>query len=177
MKWILYSIIILGLVVFNQTILTVSNSGAWVPNILMLLTLALVVLVEDLDFLFFAVLGGVWLDITTGLPIGGTTLGLLSLAMLAMWLTNKWLLAQKGPRYFLGAILLGTIFLKTWIWLYAALAQLVGFPIEVWSFVDNLKTLLPQLLMNLLFAYPIFALVDYLVGRMLKNNRHQKFIL
>lgn len=173
MKWVIYILAVAILVIINQTIFNLYEFRGFIPNLLLLFTLATIVSFEEWDFIFLAIFGGLWMDVMLGLPVGSNILGLLIICLLMVWLLNQWLLATKNWRHFLGAILIGSIFMHLWIWFYSSAIQAIGWH---WVSVDTeimLKTLLPGLLANLLLAYPVFIFVELIAGLIGRWSRHK----
>ena len=157
MKWFIYILFIITVVVLNQTLFRVIEFGFFVPDLLLLFTLAVV---WSFNNLIFGLLGGTWLEILTGLPVGSISLGIMLVGSLAHVILNRWLFSEKPWQYFLGAVALGTLLIRLWMWFYTSL--LAHWEFTSTSFAVVWQGLLPALLVNLLLIYPIFALVEML---------------
>jgi hypothetical protein len=162
MKWFIYILFIITVVVLNQTLFRVIEFGFFVPDLLLLFTLAVVWSFNNFDFLVFGLLGGTWLEILAGLPIGSLSIGIMLVGSLAHVILNRWLFSEKPWQYFLGAVALGTLLIRLWMWFYTALLAYWEFTSTSASFAVVWQGLLPALVVNLLLIYPIFALVEML---------------
>ena len=162
MKWITYILAAALLVIINQSVLLVFDFGSFAPNLLLLVTLAFIVSFNNDDFIFFAGFGGLWMEAVTGLPFGSYILGLLLVAVVTRWIIDHWGFAHKDWRHFLGAIIIGSLAFHVWLWLYSNILFSVGWGTVSFGTIVMLKTLLPVLLANLILAYPIFILVEYI---------------
>lgn len=173
MKWIIYVVIIGLLIVVNQTLFALFEFNGFVPNLMLLLVFAMIVSFETFDFIFFAVLGGVWMDVFTGLPIGSYTLGLLLLGFVTVWVINSWLLSNKNWRHFLGTIVIGSALMHVWLWFYSTLIFSVGWhPVSIDTSI-MLRTLVPVLVANLVLAYPVFIFIEYIAGLLNRMQRRK----
>ncbi len=176
MKWPLFTLIVFSVVVVYQSVFRVVDLGLFVPDLMLLLVLASVWSFNNYDFIFFALLGGTWLEIFSGLPIGAISLGLIILGSLAYLVLNRWLFSEKPWQFFLGAVALGTLFAKFWLWAYVNMLSnmdLIGLDVGialVW------RSFLPTLLVNLLLIYPIFAGME-LLAKYLHNFSRDKLQL
>lgn len=176
MKWVIYVVLILLVVVINQTIFRVAGLGFFVPDLLLLLTLSAVWSFNNYDYLIFGILGGTWLEVLSGLPVGSISVGLILIGSLAYMVLNRWLFSEKPWQYFLGAVVAGTMLLRLWLWLlttFLANLDMVGVTVGigyVW------RGFLPALAVNLLLIYPVFILTEIL-ARYLQNFSKNKLQL
>ncbi|HMQ01496.1 MAG TPA: rod shape-determining protein MreD [Candidatus Doudnabacteria bacterium] len=176
MKWLIYISFILTVVVANQTIFRLFEFSYFVPDLLLLLSLAVVWSFNNYDYLIFGLLGGVWLEIFAGLPIGSISLGVILISSLAYMILNRWVFSEKPWQYFLGAVALGTLLIRVWIWLYTTfLANIELGSVAVGSSYVW-QSLLPALSVNLLLIYPVFALIEFF-AKYLQNFAKNKLQL
>lgn len=176
MKWPIFALIVLFVVIVNQTIFRVIDFGLFVPDLLLLITLAVVWSFNNHDFVFFGVVGGTWLEILAGLPIGSFSLGLVLIGSAAFLVLNRWLFSEKPWQYFLGAVILGTALIRVWLWFYVGLLanmEVIGVGLSIGMIWHSL---FPALLANLLLIYPVFAATEFL-AKYLQNFSRNKLQL
>lgn len=176
MKWVIYITTIAVTVILDQTLFRVIDFGFFVPDLLLLFTLAVVWSFNNYDYIIFGLLGGAWLEVFAGLPMGSYSLGLILIGSIAYVVVNKWLFSEKPWQFFLGSVILGTTVVKLWLWLYVNLLanmELIGITL---SFSMVWKTLLPTLLANLLLIYPVFASIE-IAAKYLQNFTKNKLQL
>ncbi len=162
MKWIVYIVIILVVVIIDQSLFNVFHLGRYTPDLLLLFILATVWSFNNYDFLIFAVLGGFWLETLSGLPVGSLILGLIITGSLAYVLINRWLFSEKPWQYFFGAMVIGTILVHVWMWLYTSVLAMFGWSHVTISGQGMLRGLIPALLINIVFTYPILIVIESL---------------
>lgn len=176
MKWLLYILLIVIAVVINQTLFRIIDFGYFVPDLMLLLSLAVVWSFTNYDYLWFGLLGGTWLEILAGLPIGSFSLGLIFTGSIAYLVLNRWLFSEKPWQYFLGAVVLGTVLVRIWLWLYSNLLAGMEISTTAASVSVNWSSLLPAIIVNLLLIYPVFALIE-IIAKYLQNFSRNKLQL
>lgn len=162
MKWLLYILIILVVIIIDQSLFNVFDLGAFAPDLLLLLTLAVVWSFNNFDFLIFAGLGGFWLETVMALPAGSLVVGLILVGSLAYLIINRWLYSEKPWQYFLGAVIVGTILVHVWLWAYTGLLFAFNWTEVVVNSEALLRTLLPAIFVNILLTYPILIITELL---------------
>jgi hypothetical protein len=173
MKYIIY-IVLAGAIVG----ITFGLFGSWswnglVPDLILLIVIALALVFDNLDFLFFGVVGGLWLDVVYALPIGSFTIPLLICGIITSFLLRKWLFSEVRWYHFLGAIAAATIFLNLWIWAYTnAIFLFHWYPFAV-SGKQMLSNLLLKIIGNVLLAYPVYVIVEMIANSQLRWQRHK----
>ncbi|QQS22636.1 hypothetical protein IPM19_03315 [bacterium] len=162
MKWLLYILIILLVVIIDQSVFNVFHLGSFTPDLLLLFTLAVVWSFNNFDFLIFAALGGFWMETMMGFPVGSLIVGLILVGSLAYLVINRWLYSEKPWQYFLGAIIFGTIIVHVWMWAYTGALFAFNWSEVVVTSGTMLRTLLPAMLLNILLTYPILIITELL---------------
>lgn len=176
MKWVIYITAIVAVVILNQTLFRVIDFGFFVPDLLLLFTLAVVWSFNNYDYIIFGLLGGTWLEVFAGLPVGSYSLGLILIGSIAYIVVNRWLFSEKPWQFFLGSVILGTVIMKLWLWLYVNLLANMEMISIALSINMVWRTLLPTLLVNLLLIYPVFASIE-LAAKYLQNFTKHKLQL
>ncbi len=162
MKWLLYVVIILLIAIIDQSLFNVFHLGLFTPDLLLLFVLSVVWSFNNYDFLIFAVLGGFWLETLSGFPVGSMILSLILIGSLSYLLINRWLYSEKPWQYFFGAMIVGTVIVHLFLWLYTNGLHVFGWTQIYVSGKMMLRSLLPALLMNTLFTYPILIITEWL---------------
>lgn len=149
--------------------------GGFVPDLLLLLTLSLALAFKDSDYLFVAFVGGVWTDILYGLPIGSFTLIYLLAGAMSSWIFGKWLFAGSGVKWqhFILTVMIATLASLLWIWLYTNLLYSIDFSAVALSGTQTLRSGLMTLLANVVFAYPVYVIVELMASYTLKFKSNQ----
>ncbi len=123
MKYFLYLISLIVVLVFNFGILEPIGLGLAVPSVLLLVIICIGTEYGSLDFFFFALLGGLWMDLYFALPIGSFSgayvfCGLASYTMYQRLSSN-----QFSAKYYLIFIAGAQLFLLIWLWAYTNLVR------------------------------------------------------
>lgn len=176
MKWLAYTLIILLVIILEQGLFRVIGLSSFTPDLLLLLTLASVWSSTEYDFFIFALVGGFWLELTLGLPIGSLSLGLMIIGGVSYFILHHWIYSEKSWQYFLGAVVLGTIFYHLWIWLYSQILFFFHWSSLAISFGSTWRAVLAASLSNLILIYPIYALLEW-VAKILQNLSQNKIKL
>lgn len=171
MKWFIYLVLIIAVIVIQQSIFNVLNLGFYTPDLLLLLTLSIVWANNNFDFVLFAVLGGFWTEVTFGLPVGSLVLSLLLIGSAAYLIINRWLFSEKSWQYFFGAVIISTVFFHAWLWIYTSTLFAFGWSDIAITGKMFLRGMLPVLLVNIILTSPIFVGTEVLVGYIQKWSR------
>lgn len=162
MKWLLYILLILLVVIIDQSVFNVFHLRSFTPDLLLLFTLAVVWSFNNFDFLIFAALGGFWMEVMTGVPVGSMIVGLILVGSMAYLIINRWLYSEKPWQYFLGAIILGTVIIHVWSWVYTGILFAFKWSPVVVTSGTMLRSLLPAILVNIVLTYPILIITELL---------------
>ncbi len=173
MKWFIYILIIVIVVVLQQGFFGVIDFGTYTPDLLLLIMLSIVWATNNFDFIIFALLGGLWTEIQYGLPIGTLVLSLLAIGSLAYLIINRWLFSDKSWQHFFGAVIISSILLHAWISFYTSTLFIFGWSQVAVSGRMFFHAALPTLLVNLILTYPIFLGTEILIGYIQKWSRPQ----
>lgn len=171
MKWFIYVLVIVCIIVIQQSLYNTFPLGLYAPDILLLVALAIVWATNNFDFLIFAVLGGFWTEINYGLPVGTVILSLIVYGSIAYLVIHRWLFSDKSWLHFFGAVAVGTIFINVWSWIYISILHTFNWSSTSISFGLFVRSLLPALIVNLLLTYPIFVMIELLVKYIQKLSR------
>lgn len=170
MKWLLYILLILLVVIIDQSVFNIIHLGHFTPDLLLLFTLAVVWSFNNFDYFIFAGIGGFWMETMMGLPVGSLIISLVLVGSLAYLIVNRWLYSEKPWQYFAGAIILGTIVVHLWLWLYTGLLYTFNWSEVVVTSGSMLRSLLPAILINLLLTYPIVIITELLAKFTQRSN-------
>jgi hypothetical protein len=174
MKYLFYLALIVLVILVDFGLLVPLGLSWAVPSIFLLIVICISLEYGSLDFLWFAVLGGLWLDIFFALPLGSFS-GAYLLLGLAAYLSYGRLLAESGWKYYLVFILLAQGFMLLWLWGFTN----VLFRLHISDLALSGSQLLHQtwlLILGLLFsAFPVYGLVNVAarLGRKLLRKPQQ----
>jgi cell shape-determining protein MreD len=173
MKWLIYILITAIVIVIEQGLFRTIHLGAFAPDLFLLFTLAALWSSNNFDYLLFAVLGGFWMELVLGVPVGSMSLGLLLVGTVTYLVLNRWLFSEKPWQYFLLAVALGTVVSNLWLWLYVNMLSVFGWSnIQISLTVVTHRTLL-ALILNIILVYPIYAIIE-LIARYLQTKSRNK---
>lgn len=152
------------------------SSWGWnglVPDLVLLVVIALSLTFENFDYLFFAIVGGFWLDIVYGLPIGSFTIPLALCGAISSYFLRKWLFSEVKWYHFVLAIVGATIFVKLWIGFYGNLLFLFHwFPFGV-SWKQLFGNLIFGIIANVVLAYPVYVIIEAFARSQLRWQKHR----
>ncbi len=139
----------------------------------LLVVIALSVIFDNFDYLFVAAIGGFWLDVVYGLPIGSFTIPFALCGAISSYFLRKWLFSEFRWYHFVMAIAVATIFVKLWIGFYGNMLFLFHW----FSFGISWKQLLGNLIFgviaNVILAYPIYVIVEMFARSQLRWQKHR----
>lgn len=165
MKYLAYLIALILILALDFGILAPVGLGWAVPSILLLMVLCIGMEYGSLDFFFFAVLGGLWMDIYFGLPIG-SFLGAYVLVGLAGYIVfQRLLLSESNWKYYFVFAFAAELFLLLWLWAYTNVLLHLH-----WAVIGlsgrQLVHYSPALFISaLVCAFPVYGLVNLVVRR------------
>ncbi len=173
MKYIIYVIIIGAIIGVTFGLFTSWGWNGLVPDLILLIVIALSLVFDGYDFLFFGMLGGFWLDIVYGLPIGSFTIPLLFCGAISSLLIRKWLFSEVKWYHFIGSIIAATVLLKFWIWLYGnMLFALDWYPVPI-SGGQIVRNLIWAIIANVILAYPVYVIVEMFARSQLRWQKNR----
>ena len=176
MKWLIYILITAIVIVVEQGLFRTIHLGSFAPDLFLLFTLAALWSSNNFDYLLFAALGGFWLELVVGLPVGSISLGLVLVGTAGYLILNRWLFSEKPWQYFLLAVALGTLVSNLWMWLYVNTLSMFQWSYIQISFSVITWRTLSALILNILLVYPIYALIE-LIARYLQTKSRNKIKL
>lgn len=173
MKYIIYVIIVGAIIGITFGLFTSWGWNGLVPDLVLLMVIALSLVFDGFDYLYVGVIGGFWLDIVYGLPIGSFTIPLIFCGALSSALLRKWLFAEVEWYHFVGAIVASTILLKFWIWLYSNALfafQWYSTPVSGGQIARNLVW---AIVANVILAYPVYVIVEMFARSQLRWQKNK----
>lgn len=146
----------------------------FVPDILLLLCVSLALSFKNLDYFFVGMVGGILMEVLYGLPIGSFSVPYILAGTISMWIFEKWLFTSGIKwQYFLAIIFISTGFAYLWMWLYTNILHAIHWSDVALSGSQLLQSGLMTLLANLLFAYPVFILVEFSAHTFTRLKKNQ----
>lgn len=173
MKYIFYIIIIGAILGITFGLFSSWGWNGLVPDLILLIVIALAITSENLDYLFVGLIGGFWLDIVYGLPIGSFTIPLIFCGAISSYLLRRWLFSEVRWYHFIGAIAAATILLKFWIWGYGNALFLFNWYYLTVSGKQILANIAYSLVGNILLAYPVYVIVEMIANSQLRWQKHK----
>lgn len=163
MKYVIYSVSLVVLIILTLALFRFFPLAGTVPNLFLLITLYFAVTQDTYDFYFFAMAGGLFLDIYTRVPIGSFTLSFVFVSVAAHLLFRKILFIELHWKQVPLLIGLSVAALYMWVWVYTsglAYFHWTEFVLP-WQFV--VWSLLPSILYNTASMYGMYWLGSTLV--------------
>jgi hypothetical protein len=161
MKYLGYLVIIIIMLVLNFGVLAPLGLGWAVPSTILLLVLCIGLEYGSLDFFFFAVIGGLWMDVYFALPIGSFT-GAYILAGLAGWLMfQRLLLTEANWKYYLLFVVAAELMMLAWLWAYTNILFVFHWTPLAVSGAGIRHHFLALFVSALAGAFPIYIIVNY----------------
>jgi cell shape-determining protein MreD len=176
MKWLIYILFTALIIVVEQGLFRTLYLGAFAPDLFLLLTLATLWSSNNFDYLLFAVLGGIWMELVLGLPIGSLSFGLIIVGTTTYLILNRWLFSEKPWQYFLLAVVLGTIGTNLWLWVYVNILNVFMWSQFQISFALIYHRIFYALILNIILIYPIYAIIE-LIARYLQTSSKNRIKL
>lgn len=173
MRYIIYVILIGAIVGITFGLFATWGWNGLVPDLILLIVIALSLVFDSFDYMFFAIVGGIWLDVVYGLPIGSFTIPLLMCGGISSLLLRRWLFSEVRWYHFAGAIVGATILLKFWIWLYSNLLfafHWYAMPVSGGQVVRNL---IWAIIANVILAYPVYVIVEMFARSQLRWQKNR----
>lgn len=173
MRYIFYIIITGAIVALTFGLFSVWNWQGFVPNLLLLTIVSLALAFHNEDYLLFAFLGGIWFDILYGLPLGSFSIPFILIGAGSSAVFQKWLFTEVTWRHFLATIAIATIALHVWLWLYTNLLATVHWGHIAISGAQLVRVTIPELIANLVLAYPVYIIVELIAQSTLRLKRNR----
>ncbi len=173
MKYIIYIVLVGTIVGVTFGFFQTWGWNGFVPDLILLIVLALSLVFDNLDYLFFAFLGGFWLDIMFALPIGSFIIPLVICGVISSQFIRKWLFADIRWYHFVAAIIGATLILKLWLWGYTNLFYIFDWYNFSISGKQILNNLIFNILANVILAYPVYTIVEMLANSQLRWQKNK----
>jgi cell shape-determining protein MreD len=165
MKYLIYILVLVALI---GVTFGVFNVWAWhglVPDLLLLVTIALALSYSNNEYLIFGLIGGVWFDVLYGLPIGSFAFPVIFSALLISFAFKQWIITEVKWYHFIIGVVFSTVFLHSWIWIYSVIIVYANLGLVAISGKQTFNNIGYEILANVLLAYPIYALVELVAKR------------
>jgi len=162
MKYLFYTIAIILLIGIQIGLLPYIQFFTAAPNLLLLMVFVLAIQ-RDVDELFFvAFVGGLALDVYTGLYLGTFTLTFLFAALALYFAVTEFFVQELSWKYVFTGLLITVVCSSLLEYAYALFvfkAGLTGYPIP---FTIVKLHLVPEIIYNSILLYPMYILVQLL---------------
>jgi len=159
MRYIFYLLVLVLILTFSFGLLAPWGLGWAVPSILLIFVICLSLEQGSLHFIFFALLGGLWLDVFFGLPVGSFPGAYVFIGWIGYSMYQR-LSLQSNWKYYLIFVGIAELFLALWLWGYTSiLFRLHYSPIAVSGF-QLLHHGIALVTAGLISAFPIYSIVN-----------------
>lgn len=173
MRYVFYAITMGLVVAVTFGLFSVWGWQGLVPNLLLLIIVSTALAFNNLDYLMFAFIGGIWFDTLYGLPLGSFAVPFIFIGLACSLAFQRWLFAEVAWWHFILATFLGTIALNAWLWIYTnGLHAFDWSPIAIHS-GQLLRTTLFMLVANVLLAYPVYVIVELIAQSTMRFNKNK----
>lgn len=118
MKYFIYFFVILCLVGITGGVFDVFPLFRSVPQLLLVFVAVIAVERKNLDYIFVALVSGIFMDALTGVAFGSYTLSYFAAALLIRLVFQDFLLVSNAWKHLPWIVVIATIVQHIWVWLY-----------------------------------------------------------
>lgn len=162
MKYLVYILVIIGLVGLNIGLFNNLQIYGQIPNLLLLLVIYFCLEKKNFDFFFVAFFSGMVLDFFSTNFFGGYTLSFLIVALLLYFLVNNFLVFELNWKILSLLVLGSLILLNIILWLYGLLAFKFGLSTEYVGLKIYAAGFLASFFYNWILSYPMYLFSDFI---------------
>lgn len=173
MRYIIYIIIVGAILGITFGLFSTWGWNGLVPDLILLIVIALSLVFDNFDYLFFGLVGGFWLDVVFGLPIGSFTIPLMLFGAISSYLLKQRLFSEIRWYHFIGAIAAATVLLKLWIWGYSNLLFFFDWNAIPVSGPQLLRNIALSVIANVILAYPVYIIVEMFARSQLRWQKNK----
>lgn len=173
MRYVMYIFIVGAILGITFGLFSSWGWNGLVPDFILLIVIALSLVFDNFDYLFFGLIGGFWLDVVYGLPIGSFTIPLLFFGVISSYLLRQRLFSEIRWYHFVGAIATATILLKLWLWGYTNILLLFQWSSFAISGPQLLTHIILNIFANILLAYPVYVIVEMFARSQLRWKKNK----
>lgn len=173
MRYVIYIILIGAIIGITFGLFATWGWNGLVPDLILLLVIALSLVFDNFDYLFVGLIGGFWMDVVYGLPIGSFIIPFALCGAISSFFLRKWLFSEIKWYHFISAIIVATLFVKLWIGFYTNLLVIFHwFPYAV-SWKQLLKNISFGVIANIVLAYPMYVIVEMFARSQLRWQKNK----
>jgi cell shape-determining protein MreD len=173
MRYIIYIILIGAIIGITFGLFSTWGWNGLVPDLILLLVIALSLVFDTYDYLFVGLLGGIWLDVMYSLPIGSFTIPFVLCGAISSYFLRKWLFSEIKWYHFIVAIIAATVFVKVWVGFYGNLLFLFNWVNTSISWRQLMGNLIFGIIANVILAYPVYVIVEMFARSQLRWQRNR----
>ena len=173
MRYIIYIVLVGAIIGVTFGLFSIWGWNALVPDLILLVVIALSLVFETNDYLFVAVLGGFWLDIVYGLPVGSFIIPLALCGAISSFFLKKWLFSEVQWYHFVIAIIAATLLVKLWIGFYSNLLFIFNWFDYAVSWRQIFSNLIYAVIANVVLAYPVYVIVEMFAQSQLRWEKNK----
>lgn len=175
MRYIVYFILILSLLVIETVGLGTLFGFRPLPDLVLLYTLILVCQ-NDKGFYFFAIFSAIYLDFYISLYPGTYLISFLLIIFLIRVVFDKFIFSEKPARYLLLIVMATTVFLYYWAYLYNLLVFTLRFVPEMRFVTLPIRVQISQVLIHLVFLYPVYMLNQFVQEKLERFEQRRSLV-
>lgn len=164
MKYLIYFVVIIFCIGLSVGVFHLFPIYRAVPQLILLLVIVSSAERHDLDFLYIAIAGGMFMDIVTSVAFGSFTLSFMIIGFLIRFLLQG-LLAAKNPWKALPLVVILSIIIQYfWLWLYNGLLFPLKVSLSASTFTDTTALAFGAVIYSVILFFPIYWLIERLHG-------------
>ncbi len=175
MKYIIYSVVIIfliGIIAGGFHHFTILRA---VPQLVLLLVIVVAAERKNLDYLFVAIVGGVFMDFATSVAFGSFTLSFIVIGFVAKFLFDEMLLARSPLKHVPWIVSAAIASQYLWIWLYNG--TLIRFesaylPLRL---SDTMIMAIGAIIYTLILLFPAYWIMDKLNEYIERLEQRKKY--
>jgi|SRR3989344_92051 len=176
MKYIIYIIFILLLLAFNTELASMLIGTPFRINLLLFPAVFAALEKKDRDFLFLAILGGLFLDSYNAAPFGSFTVSFLLAASILNWAVKNFWIYEPNLKLLVLSVLFSFFAIEILVRLLAIFLPTREFVVGFSVFSNFFPAVLYASLLHLVLAFPVYGLWQ-LVRRILESMETKRIIL
>ncbi len=177
MKYLIYVGVIVLLLALEAGVFTQFAIRGAIPDLIFLMVIYFATKHEDLDSYGIALLGGLFTDLYSGLPIGTMTLGYLIVAGLIHVVFHSVTIHEVRWKQIPFVVSAAVVLLYGWMVGYTWLLVQIHLTGEVLVAADVRTRILPSLVYNFILLYPAMTLFTFLDDFIISIQKRSRSVI
>ena len=175
MKYFIYLITILISIGLTAGIFSLFPILRGVPQLLLVLVIVVAVARKNLDFIFIAIVAGIFLDLLTSLAFGSYILSFAFLGFLSKYIFREYLITSNTWKHLPWIISIAILIQHIWFWVYNSLLfrfDQLALPIGL---VDIIFTSFGAIIYTAILFFPAYWMIEKISQFMEKLDLRKKY--